>query len=603
MYLPRRRSGPRLGLLVGLVICSLFGPGVDSAVAQITIDAGPENNSFTNDRTPTFEFSTQNSGAVLQCTVYVRGSTPSSYVACGPPSCSAVPCRGSYTPTIPDDGTYIFAVRDRDNPTCDEAGMPACPREERTFTVDTVAPDTVILSGPPGLTNNSAPSFAFGSNKPNATFRCRHDSTGFVPCDSPYPLPTLGNGDHSFEVYAIDSAGNSDPSPANATFTVDTVAPDTVILSGPPGLTNNSAPSFTFGSNEPNATFRCRHDNTGFVACNSPYTSPTLGNGDHSFDVFAVDVAGNSDLSPAHAAFTVDTMAPVTRITGGPAGTVDDPRPTFIFSANERTLGFECRIDDARFTGCASPFTPASALSDGDHIFEVRAIDLAGNRGPAERLSFTVARMGGGGEQGPGQGPGEQGLPPPKVGRSVNLSVVRGRVRVRMPGSGSFIVLTGDSQVPVGSQIDTRQGTVRLTSARNASGATRSAEFSLGVFKVLQSRGGQPPTDAVIQPPKCARPSAAPARNRLRMKTLGAAAAAARVLRDRPSAARRRKARWRVKGRYSIAASRATDWTTIERCARTTTVVHEGRVSVIDRVRRRTVSLGPGERYTARARR
>jgi hypothetical protein len=526
MYVPHRRSGPRLGLLVGLLICCLFGLGGGSAVAQITITGGPTG--LTNDPTLTFEFQTAIANPVFQCSVDNEPPFPAEQIGnCHSPMfCTVDPmCGGSYTPMMDlPDGPHTFAVRDVALP-CDGPGQPPCPRAELTFTVDTVAPDTVILSGPPGLTNNSVPTFTFSSNDPNATY-------------------------------------------------------------------------------ELNATFRCRHDNTDFVPCGSPYTLPTLGDGDHSFDVYAVDPAGNSDLSPAHAAFMVDTVAPVTRVTGGPVGTVGDPTPRFIFSANERTSEFECRIDDAGFTACGSPFTPTSALSDGNHIFEVRAIDLAGNRGPAGRLSFTVARTGGGGEPGPGEpGPGEQELPPPKVGRSVNLSVARGRVRVREPGSGSSVVLTGDSQVRAGSQIDARRGTIRLTSARNASGATQSAEFSLGVFKVLQSRGRRPSTDAQITRPKCARPSAAPARNRLRMKTLGAAAAEARVLRDRPSAARRRKARWRVKGRYSIAASRATDWTTIERCARTTTVVHEGRVSVIDRVRRRTVSLGPGERYTARARR
>jgi hypothetical protein len=483
--------------------------------------------------------------------------------------------------------------------------------------------------------NNPTPTFEFRSGEARAGhWECRVDGdphppdvpqpqpgqAGFgncgaldplSPCTPPTgPPPTCGSftttlpdGSHSFDVRVCVQPGQAGSTCGNAArreFTVDTMAPDTVINSAPPELTNDSTPIFTFGSNEPTSTFFCRHDNTGFVACNSPHPVPTLDDGAHSFDVFAIDSAGNSDLSPARAAFTVDTADPVTRITGGPAGTVDDPRPTFIFSANEGTSGFECRIDDARFTACASPFTPASALSDGNHVFQVRAIDLAGNRGPADSLSFTVAARGDGTG---GQGPGEPGLPAPKVGRSVNLSVVRGRVRVRTPGSGSFIELTSDSQVPVGSLIDTRRGTVRLTSARNAAGATRSAEFSLGVFRVLQSRGRRPSTDAVIEPPRCARTNAA---TRLRLKTITAAAAKARVIRDRRSAAlgaRRRKEEWRVKGKYSRAGSVATEWGTIERCDRTTTVVRKGRVRVFDRVRRRTVSVGPGQRYKAPARR
>jgi hypothetical protein len=542
MYLPRRRSAPRLGLLlVGLVVCSLFGLGVGSAVAQTPaapeITGGPAEGAFTNNPTQIFEFRS--------------GET--------------------------------------------RAGDWECRVDGEPHPVDVPQPGP----GQAGYGN-------CGPLNP-----CTPPATGPPKCGS--FMTTLPDGSHSFDVRVCVQPGQAGGTCGNAArreFTVDTMAPETVINSAPPELTNDSTPIFTFGSNEPTSTFRCSRDGAPPAPCGSTHTvDPPLGDGDHSFDVYAIDSAGNSDLSPAHAAFTVDTVDPVTRITGGPAGTVDDPRPTFIFSANESMSGFECRIDDARFTACASPFTPASALSDGNHVFQVRAIDLAGNRGPADSLSFTVAARGDGTG---GQGPGEPGLPAPKVGRSVNLSVVRGRVRVRTPGSGSFIELTSDAQVPVGSLIDTRRGTVRLTSARNAAGATRSAEFSLGVFRVLQSRGRRPSTDAVIEPPKCARTNAALARaraTRLRLKTITAPAAAAakgRVIRDRSSAAlgaRRRKEEWRVKGKYSRAGSVATEWGTIERCDRTTTVVREGRVRVFDRVRRRTVSVGRGQRYKAPARR
>jgi hypothetical protein len=696
MYLPRLRSGPRLGLLVGLVICCLFGLGVGSAAAQTVTITGEfaDEFGFTNDSTPTITFqSTDISGPVFQCRIVssepIPGVPAEFPSPMGGPNCAPEPmctpdfmfCNGSYTPAsaLPD-GTYTFEVRDVETP-ADSMGR--YPSDATTFTVDTMAPDTVILSGPSGLTNDSTPTFTFdssqanstfqcsrdggtytpcsspytldpalgdgthtfdvraidqadnvdpspahfaftvdtvppqttiagpsgtindptptftfNSNEPNSTFQCSRDGGAFTPCSSPFtPDPPLGDGPHTFDVYAIDAAGNSDPLPAHAAFTVETSAPETA-LSAPSGPTNDSTPTFTFSSNEPNSTFQCSRDGGPFTPCASPFTlDPPLGDGPHTFDVRAIDPAGNPDPSPAHAAFTLDTVPPQATI-AGPSGTINDPTPTFTFSANEGTAGFECRIDDAPFTACASPFTPASALSDGPHIFEVRAIDLAGNRGPAASFPFTV-RAGGPG----GPGPPESRLPPPKVGRSVNLSVVRGRVRVRTPGSGSFVDLTQDTQVPVGSLIDTRRGTVRLTSARNAAGATRSAEFSLGVFRVLQSSGRRPSTDAVIEPPKCARTNSA---TRLRLKTITAAAAKARVIRDRSSAAlgaRRRKEEWRVKGKYSRAGSVATEWGTIERCDRTTTVVRKGRVRVFDRVRRRTVSVGPGQRYKAPARR
>ena len=41
----------------------------------------------------------------------------------------------------------------------------------------------------------------------------------------------LLDGDYTFSVYAVDAAGNADPSPATWTFSVDTTEPTTIILS------------------------------------------------------------------------------------------------------------------------------------------------------------------------------------------------------------------------------------------------------------------------------------------------------------------------------------------------------------------------------------
>jgi Ca2+-binding RTX toxin-like protein len=62
----------------------------------------------------------------------------------------------------------------------------------------------------------------------------------------------------------------------------------------------------------------------------------------------------------------------------------------------------------------------------------------------------------------------------------------------------------------------------------------------------------------------------------------------------------RRRGDWRVKGEFSIAAAFGTDWTTLEGCSRTVTVVRAGRVHVYDRAKRRTVTVRAGHRYVAR---
>jgi hypothetical protein len=91
---------------------------------------------------------------------------------------------------------------------------------------------------------------------------------------------------------------------------------------------------------------------------------------------------------PATQTFTVAALD--TTITGGPGGPTNDPTPTFTFTGTAAT-GFECRFDTASFAACASPFTPAVALAEGAHTFEVRALNAASppDPTPASR-PFTV---------------------------------------------------------------------------------------------------------------------------------------------------------------------------------------------------------------------
>ena len=101
----------------------------------------------------------------------------------------------------------------------------------------------------------------------------------------------------------------------------------------------------------------------------------------------ATDAAGNTGAAAAYA-WTVDTVAPTATIDSGPADPSKSAAASFAFSADE-AAGFECRLDDGDWAACESPQAYAD-LADGDHGFQVRATDAAGNTGEAAVYAWTV---------------------------------------------------------------------------------------------------------------------------------------------------------------------------------------------------------------------
>ncbi len=186
-------------------------------------------------------------------------------------------------------------------------------------------------SGPSGLTKDPTPKFEFSASEPGSTFQCSLDGS-FSSCTSPYTSTALADGAHTFSVRASDPAGNTDASPPTRSFTVDTVAPETTIESGPSGATSNSTPSFSFSASESGSSFQCSLDGGSFSSCTSPYTSTALADGAHSFSVRASDPAGNTDETPATRSFTVNTVTPTNPTTNPTTNPPTNPPETTINS-------------------------------------------------------------------------------------------------------------------------------------------------------------------------------------------------------------------------------------------------------------------------------
>jgi hypothetical protein len=276
---------------------------VDTTPPQTAIETGPVNGAVIADSTPALEFSSSEPGSTFDCTV---------------DDGTAFACESPLTLDALADGEHTFTVT-----AADALGNTDESPATRTFTVDTTA-QTTIDAGPAGgaSTGDNTPTFEFSSGEAGTRFSCTVDDGAAFDCDSPLTLDALANGEHTFTVAVTDGAGNTDPSPASRTFTVDTIAPQTAFDVGPANgsTTTDSTPEFEFSSGEPGSTFMCAIDDGDTFSCASPYTPGALADGEHTFTVTAIDANGNADASPTTRSFMVDTRpAPGPVVTAPPA--------------------------------------------------------------------------------------------------------------------------------------------------------------------------------------------------------------------------------------------------------------------------------------------
>jgi DNA-directed RNA polymerase specialized sigma24 family protein len=194
------------------------------------------------------------------------------------------------------DGKHVLRARARDR-----AGNVDPTPASWSWRID-LPPETSITDAPSGPTSSTSATFRFSSTDTAATFQCKLDDRSWSSCASGKTYTGLPQGSHTFRVRAKDSAGTNDPSPAERTWKVDTVAPATTITSV--SVSGKSA-AFSFSSSEAGSTFECRLDGGAWQSCSSPRSYGGLKHGNHSFRVRAIDAAGNRDAAPALRSFSI----------------------------------------------------------------------------------------------------------------------------------------------------------------------------------------------------------------------------------------------------------------------------------------------------------
>jgi hypothetical protein len=161
-------------------------------------------------------------------------------------------------------------------------------------------------------------------------------------------------------------------------------------------------------------------------------------------------------------------------------------------------------------------------------------------------------------------------------------ATVSGTVRVKLPGSKTFVTLGQGQALPIGTLVDARKGTIQLTATSGT--AAYSANFFEGRFKLAQKKRSGSTADLKLFGGSfkgCPRaPRAAKTKSVRHLWGEGAG-------------------KFRTVGRFSSASVRGTKWLTDDQCTGTLTRVVAGSVLVRDFAKKRNIVVTAGHRYFA----
>ena len=187
----------------------------------------------------------------------------------------------------------------------------------------------------------------------------------------------------------------------------------------------------------------------------------------------------------------------------------------------------------------------------------------------------------------------DSGPPKPVAGQSFNVEPVDGTIELQCPGEDEYSRLTSFKQIPMGCLVNTRHGTIALTSSKGSSGELQDADFWGGVFVVTQNEGDNQTVQL-----KLAGKRMCEKRGTRASRWPGQRASKRGGRRAWGSG----KGNYETSGSYGSATVRGTTWLVVDRCdASTLFKVAEGTVWVQDFVKDKQVVLDAGEQYVAKA--
>ena len=390
----------------GLFICDLpvLADGPHTMVVQQTDQA---NNTAPASQPRSFSIDTASPGAASMMSpragASLKSSTPAFSGSCETGAmvsvyegttrlCEALCSAGAYvcTSLTLADGIHTVTVKQ-----VDSAGNASTSTASRSFVIDTVAPEAVVIATPAQAAvinasvvtvSGSCESQAMVSVHEGAALRCESACVaGQFSCDT----EPLTDGTHVLVAQQTDAAGNASPDTAPRTFRVDTGAPGAPMVLAPvEGAQLSDAQPSISGTCETGASVRVFEGTTGLcvtTCVNGVFScSALLSQGKHTVIAKQTDVAGNLSAASAARSFTVDTLAPATPVVSSPASAAQNFDSSTVFAGSAEP-GSTVTVTVNGNTACSAVsdaqgrWTCTATLSSGSQSVTAIAVDLASN--------------------------------------------------------------------------------------------------------------------------------------------------------------------------------------------------------------------------------
>ena len=306
---------------------------------------------------------------------------------------------GAYQTTDLAEGEHTLQVRQTD-----AAGNTGDP-DSMTWVTDTQAPDTPEIAQPETPTQDVAPTISFTLGENNGTVECKLNEGDWTACSSiddtsgTYESADLADGTYTLHIRHTDAADNTS-TVAETTWVVDTQAPkapEAIKFTTP---TSNTSPNISFKLGETGGTIECKLDDGEWGECESQdgaigtYQTAGLVDGSHTINMRQTDQVGNASKAGTFT-WVVDTAAPLAP-TITPISTPNH-HTNMILSATliESSGSSECQLDDGGWTACTTRSGDVITfvvhnLTQGQHNFQVRQTDTAGNVGEPDSVQWTI---------------------------------------------------------------------------------------------------------------------------------------------------------------------------------------------------------------------